>query len=286
MDENKTQYISLIGNPVEHSVSAEMHNAVFRKMGLDYIYSKIRVMEANLKYVICGAKSIDMKGFNVTLPYKQKIIPYLDEVDDSARMIGAVNTITIEDGVAKGYNTDGLGAVRAFNEVESVKDKKLVVLGSGGASRAICFQSCIEGIGELVIVNRTVEKAEALVDDIVSSGVISGEDISFGGLDDVNSVLDDSDFLMNTTRVGMYPNVDDEPLVGVDGLHSGLVVQDAVFNPLCTNLLKLADSVDARTVSGVKMLVYQGAESLRLWLGIDAPCDLMEDVAVESLLKY
>ena len=274
-----TNIVGLIGHPVEHSFSPPMHNAAFEKLGMDYAYVAFDVEPQNLKSAIDGAKSLGIRGLNVTIPHKIEVMQYLDEIDEVAGLIGAVNTIDFKD--MKGYNTDGIGAVRAIEEVTSIKDKKVVIAGAGGASRAISFYIAKYGASRLTILNRNVEKAQKLASDVSNSGLIG--DVKADSISEIASILDDADILINTTPVGMHPNVNDEPIASASDMHEDLVVFDAVYNPNETGLLKEAVKAGAEPVFGIKMLLYQGAESFRIWTGVDAPVDAMEDALRKTI---
>ena len=274
-----TNIVGLIGHPVEHSFSPPMHNAAFEALGMDYAYVAFDVDPLNLKSAIDGAKSLNIKGFNVTIPHKIEVMKHLDEIDEVAALIGAVNTIDFKD--MKGYNTDGIGAVKAIEEVTSIKNKNVVVAGAGGASRAISFYIAKYGADSLIILNRNVEKADNLAKDVSSSNLIN--DVKSDSMSEINSHVADADILIDTTPVGMHPNVDAEPIVLADNMHDDLVVFDAVYNPNDTVLIKEAVKAGAKPVYGIKMLLYQGAESFRIWTGRDAPVDVMEDALRKTL---
>ena len=271
-----TNIVGLIGHPVEHSFSPPMHNAAFEKLDMDYAYVAFDVNQNNLENAIKGAEALNIKGFNVTIPHKIDVMKYLDEIDEVAQLIGAVNTIDFKN--LKGYNTDGIGAVRAIEEVASIKNKNVLIAGAGGASRAISFYIAKYGASNLEILNRNVEKAQKLANDVINSGLIDNV-----GFDSINNMdLSDVDILINTTPVGMHPNVDDVPIALAGDMHDDLVVFDAVYNPNETGLLKQAIEADAKPVYGIKMLLYQGAESFEIWTGKKAPIDVMQ----EALTKY
>ena len=274
-----TNIVGLIGHPVEHSFSPPMHNAAFKDLEMDYAYVAFNVNPQNLKSAIDGAKSLSIKGFNVTIPHKIDVMNYLDEIDEVANLIGAVNTIDFKN--MKGYNTDGIGAVRAIEEVTSIKNKNVVIAGAGGASRAISFYIAKYGAENLTILNRNVEKARNLAGDVANSGLIG--DVKSDSISQINSYIDDCDILINTTPIGMHPHIDDEPIANSDSMHEGLVVFDAVYNPNETVLLKEAIDAGAKPVYGIKMLLYQGAESFKIWTGRDAPIDVMEKALRENL---
>ncbi len=272
-----TNIVGLIGHPVEHSFSPPMHNAAFKKLGMDYVYTAFDVDSNNLKEAIDGARALNIKGFNVTIPHKIEVMKYLAEIDEIASLIGAVNTIDFKD--LKGYNTDGIGAIKAIGEVTNVKNKNIVIVGAGGASRAISFYLAKYGADSLTILNRNVDKAQGLASDVLSSGLI--DDVESNSIDSMD--LTDADILINTTPVGMHPNVDDAPIALAGDMHEDLVVFDAVYNPNETGLLKEAVKASAKPVYGIKMLLYQGAESFEIWTGKKAPVDAMGEALIKTL---
>ena len=271
-----TNVVGLIGHPVEHSFSPPMHNAAFNKLNMDYVYTAFDVNPNDLKTAIVGADALNIKGFNVTIPHKIEVMKYLNEIDEVAKLIGAVNTIDFKN--LKGYNTDGIGAIKAIGEVTNVKNKNVVIAGAGGASRAISFYLAKYGVDQLTILNRNVEKAQKLANDVLNSELI--DNVESDSINNMN--LSDADILINTTPVGMHPNVDDVPITLAGDMHDNLVVFDAVYNPNETGLLKQAIEAGAKPVYGIKMLLYQGAESFEIWTGKKAPIDVMQ----EALIKY
>lgn len=272
MIKGSTNIVALIGHPVEHSFSPPMHNRAFEKLNMDYAYVAFDVEPANLKSAIEGAKALNIKGFNVTIPHKISVMEFLYEIDEVASLIGAVNTIDFKN--MKGYNTDGIGAVKAIEEVTSIKGKNVVIAGAGGASRAISFYIAKYGADTMTILNRNPLKAQNLASDVSNSGLIG--EVKSDSISEINTYLADADILIDTTPVGMHPNVDDEPIATSQNMHEDLVVFDAVYNPNETVLLKEAIKAGAKPVYGIKMLLYQGAESFKIWTGRDAPVDEME----------
>lgn len=274
-----TNIVGLIGHPVEHSFSPPMHNAAFQALGMDYAYVAFDVNPSDVKSAICGGNALNIKGFNVTIPHKIEVMKYLEELDEVASLIGAVNTIDFKN--LKGYNTDGIGAIKAIEEVTSVKNKNVVVSGAGGASRAISFYLAKYGVESLTILNRNVDKAQSLAGDVSSSGLI--ENVNADSISEINNCLKDADILVDTTPLGMDPYIDDEPIAKAENMHEDLVVFDAVYNPNETVLLKEAIKAGAKPVYGIKMLLYQGAESFKIWTGVDAPVDVMENALRDTL---
>ncbi|MDI6888671.1 MAG: shikimate dehydrogenase [Methanocellales archaeon] len=271
----KTVY-GVIGDPIEHSLSPVMHNAAFRHLGMDCVYYAFRVTLEDVRDAILGAKALGFGGLNVTIPLKERALEIVN-ADPIAEEIGAINTIDFKDGII-GYNTDGIGAKRALKKHNiSVKDKRVLLLGAGGAARAIAFQLAHDGAG-LIIVNRTAPRAVKLAQDVRGVGDAIGTDMG-----DLATLVKKVDILINSTSVGMHPDVD-KTLVTADMMHPDLVVFDIVYNPIETCLLKEARKAGALTIDGVNMLVHQGAESFRIWTGREAPVKVMED-AVRCALK-
>jgi shikimate dehydrogenase len=277
----KTSVFGIIGDPVEHSLSPAMHNAAFEKLCLDNIYVPFLVKAEELEDAIKGAHSMGIKGLNVTIPHKTEVINYLDYLDIAAGLIGAVNTIEFGENGAIGHNTDGIGAIRAIEEITPVKNKKFVILGAGGAARAVSFQLFLSGAKSLTISNRTVEKAEVLREDLVEKLDNDVKVIDMGF--ELEQELKDTDILINTTPIGMYPNINQKPLITADMIHKGLIVNDIVYNPLKTGLILEAEKAGAKTIYGIKMLMYQGIESFKIWTGIEPPIEVFEKALLTEM---
>lgn len=274
----------LIGHPVGHSMSAVMHNAAFRELDLDLRYELRPVRPRELgAFVSKRLREQDVRGANVTIPHKVSVIEHLDELDQTASRIGAVNTIVNKGGRLKGYNTDGIGAMRALGEAYgSLEGSRAVLIGAGGAARAIGY-SLATSVDELAILNRTPERADDLAGDLSDlpecTATISAYPLLRRRLE---KLLEDADILINATPLGMGPNADETPVDG-DLLRPGLLVFDSVYNPPRTRLLREAEEAGARTLSGMSMLVYQGAASFELWTGREAPKGLMARAVEEEL---
>jgi shikimate dehydrogenase len=277
-----TKLCALIGDPVEHSLSPVMHNTAFQLLDLNYVYLCLRVPSVGLRRAIEGVKSLGLLGFNVTIPHKVAVMTYLDEIDPLAKDIGAVNTVVNRDGRLVGYNTDGLGGLKALEEADvTLTGKKVVLLGAGGAARALSFS--IAPLADLlVILNRTEAKAVALASNLRRR---SDKKILSGSLtrDTFLTEMVDADVLINSTSVGMHPKRE-ESVVDKDLLHSRMTVFDAVYNPIETRLLREAKSVGAKTVGGLSMLVHQGALAFKIWTGVTPPIEVMSR-AVEAAVE-
>lgn len=276
------QVFGVFGDPIAHSLSPAMHNSAFSALGMDCIYHAFKVRPDKLEKAILGAEAMGFGGLNLTVPLKEAALKLgCIKPDPLAERIGAVNTIVFgETGEIKGYNTDGLGAKQALREAAvEIRGSKIVVAGAGGAARAIAFQLAADG-AEIIVINRTEGRAIELAQDI-SAAALPGK-VKGRGLSGLKTLLQDADVLINTTTLGMHPNAD-TAIATAEELHSGLTVFDIVYNPLETRLLKEAKTSGAKPVSGVSMLVYQGAEAFRLWTGIEPPVELMKKTVLEAL---
>jgi shikimate dehydrogenase len=282
----KTKICGVIGDPIGHTLSPAMHNAAFSQLGLDYLYVPFRVTKEQLDKAVEGIRALNIAGLNVTIPHKVAIIPMLDGLDPLAEKIGAVNTIVNHEGVLRGYNTDAEGFSHALLEhgVEP-RGKNVVVLGAGGAARAIAY-ILAEKDARLTILNRQLELdwAEVLAQRI-SDDFEKEVRVLELGFENLATALVRADILINATSVGMSPNRQETP-VPAELLKPGLVVFDAVYTPLKTRLLKEAEAAGARTIGGVDMFTWQGALSFEKWTGQPAPLDLMRKEVIKALERH
>ena len=279
----KTRLCGVIGDPVEHTMSPVMHNAAFRETGIDYFYVPFRVKKEELGKAIEGMRALNIKGLNVTIPHKVAVLQFLDKLDSLAKQIGAVNTIVNDDGVLTGYNTDATGFLQALLEggIEP-EGKNIVILGAGGASRAISFILADRG-AHLVILNRLLELdwAKELAGRISQAFSKEVEALELNR-ENLIGALSKADILVNATSVGMSPNIDETP-VDSDLLKPSLIVFDIVYNPIKTRLLREAEAAGAGTINGVDMLVWQGALAFEKWTGSKAPVELMREETIRLL---
>jgi shikimate dehydrogenase len=279
----KTRVYGVIGDPIEHSLSPIIHNAAFEALGLESVFLAFRVKPAEIGNAVNGMRALGIHGLNVTMPHKTTVIPHLDEVDKTARFLNAVNTIHNKNGKLWGFNTDGVGALKALRENGvDPKGKKVLLLGAGGASRAIAYTIAHEA-DELVILNRTVKPAKDLARQLrqLLPKKISAEALSPESIEDN---LMDSEVLINATSIGMKPNINETP-VNPKWLRTNLAVMDIVYNPLETKLAKIAKEAGAKVVSGVEMLIYQGAASFEIWTGKSAPIEVMRKTVLDRLQR-
>ncbi|NVM38064.1 MAG: shikimate dehydrogenase [Candidatus Lokiarchaeota archaeon] len=276
-----TKVLCVIGYPIEHSMSPIMHNAAIRDLNLKYIYLAFNILPRNLNLAVDGIKTFDIKGINVTLPFKQKIMKYLDEVDPVAQEIGAVNTIKNEGGYLSSRNTDAEGAMKALLDAGyKVSGKNVLLLGAGGAARTLAFMMAKDS-NKMVIANRTEKRAEQLANEIKRKfGInIEGKNNSIRVL---KEEAKKTDILVNTTPLGMYPNIDKSP-IPAEFLHKDLLVFDVVYNPLKTKLMKDANEKGCNTLGGLDMLVNQGALAFEWWTNRKPNIELMKNKIIEVL---
>jgi len=284
MIDGQTQLVGLIGWPVEHTLSPVMHNAAFDVLGLNWRYIPLPVLPGQIEAGIRGLAALNFRGVNVTVPHKQAVIPLLDSIVPSAQEIGAVNTVLIgrqddQHAIISGFNTDDKGFVGALRQggFEPEDGGKAVVVGAGGAARAVAFGLLWSGSGEIVVLNRSLERAQTLVLDLDSRFQDSPR---LSALPLTSETLIESartaDLLVNATTVGMWPRVNDSIWPEKIPIPSHLTVFDLVYNPLETQLLQQSRQSGARRIDGLGMLVQQGALALDLWTKLGL---LIDDIA-------
>ncbi|MFX0136174.1 MAG: shikimate dehydrogenase [Candidatus Hodarchaeota archaeon] len=277
----QTKVLCVIGHPIEHSMSPVMQNAAINDLNLDYIYLAFDIFPRNLSLAVKGFRAFNIMGINVTLPFKQKILKYLDEIEPIAQKIGAVNTIKNNEGYLIGRNTDAEGAIKAFLDAGySLSGKNVLLLGAGGAARAIAYIMAKE-VNKIIIANRTVKKAIKLANELKKyfDTEIEGKNNSLSVLKEESKK---TDILINTTSIGMYPNVQLSP-IHAEFLHKDLIVYDIVYNPLETKLIKDAIEKGCKTIGGLDMFVNQGALAFEWWTNKKPNVNLMKDKIIEFL---
>ena len=281
----KTTVCGLIGDPVEYTMSPVMHNAAFKHAGLDYIYMPFRVKKERLYDAIRGMRAFNLRGLDVTVPHKLSVMAHLNEVDKTAERIGAVNTIVNDNGRLKGFNTYSMGFLKSLQE-EGITPggKSAVIIGAGGLSRSV---SCalLENGAKLTIIDRQPE-ADTAVKTVADINAVFKQTVTILQYTDSNigDVITEADILINATRVGMFPAVNDTP-VEACWLRTGQVVFDAAYNPAETRLLREARLAGAKTISGLGMLAWQGAAAFELWTGVTAPIEIMKQAVKDTLNK-
>jgi len=263
-----TELYGIMGNPVTHSLSPAMHNGAFAALGLNKVYLPFAVQDVGR--AMTGMRALGIKGVSVTIPHKQTVIEYLDSIDPVAEKIGAVNTLTINNGAIHGANTDWLGANRALSEKIALKGASVLLLGAGGSARAIGF-GLLEAGASLTIASRTPEKGRGL------AAVLGCPWLPLAEAD-----KERADALVNATSLGMGAQREMLP-IAIDALRNFPVVMDIVYAPLKTRLLQEAEQAGCQTIDGLAMLLYQGTAQFELWTGLQAPVEVMRQSLLTAL---
>lgn len=280
----KTRVTGLIGWPVAHSLSPVMHNAAFEHLGLDFCYVPFAVKDEYLDVAIKAIPVLNIAGLNVTIPHKERVLPYLSEIAKEAAMIGAVNTIKVMDNRLIGYNTDGVGFTASLIEAGyPVQGRNILILGGGGSAKAVAFQSAVEGARRIIISNRTVHKA-AVIKEQMKKYFSSIEIKVIGtGYNELKDIMDKIDIVVNATSVGL--KIEDPSPLPKEFLHEGLFICDLIYNPPTTALIRHAKESGIPCMNGTGMLLHQGAASFKLWIGIEPPIEVMRQSLEDALRK-
>lgn len=272
-----TKLTALLGSPVSHSISPIIHNKAFHMLGLNYVYLCFDIKENQLESALQGLSLLQIKGFNCTMPLKTKMFELADEVSTAASFIGAVNTVTNKNGKFIGHNTDGIGYMMAVKEAGfQIIGKKMTLLGTGGASTAICAQAAIDGVREIDVFNRKgprFKQAEQFVEKLTKGTNCNISLYDMEDLEQLKKSIASSAILTNGTSVGMAPDLDRCLIPDSSYLHPELIISDIIYNPRETKLMKLGKEAGCKVMNGMYMLLYQGAEAFRLWTGIDMPAE-------------
>ena len=279
----KTKICGVIGNPIQHTLSPTIQNAAFTHLNLDFIFTAFKVKATELEIAIQGMRSLNIYGLNVTMPHKNSVINYLDEKDPLVSFLNSANTIVNKKGRLFGFSTDGIGAIKALQENGvDLSSSKVLLLGAGGAGRAIAF-SILDKVEDLVVLNRDPAKIKNLEFDLKLK---FNKNIHFDLLskNSLKKNLRSSDVLINATNIGMKPN-SNLSIINPKLLTSDLTVMDIVYTPIETKLLADAKKVGAKTIDGVEMLIYQGAASFELWTDRKAPIEIMRLAALKQISK-
>lgn len=279
----KTEVVGLFGYPVRHTASPDFQNAGFRAAGLDWVYLPFGVHPDNLGRAVAGIIALGFRGINLTIPHKQAVIEYLDELSPEAEIIGAVNTIDVKEGRLKGHNTDGSGFVKSIREESGIElaGKTIFVMGAGGAGRAVAAQASLDGAAEVFVCDCDESRSQALVSAI---GIRPGmaRFVPFSRMP-IQDALQRCDIFVDATPLGM--KADDPTSVNVDWLRPGTFVYDLVYDPPETPLLRAAKQRGCRTLGGLGMLLYQGCIAFEIWTGVPAPVEEMRDALRKAVLR-
>ncbi len=277
-----SEVLGVIGDPIAHSFSPDMHNAAIDALGAAYCYVAFHVLPDEVGSALQGMRGLGIRGLNVTIPHKLAVMEYLDRISEEALAVGAVNTISQESGELVGYNTDVYGVLTALEQAAGLETlpECCVVLGAGGAARAAVYALANRPeVKVLTVLNRTVDRAQALARDMEK---ITGKAVRAEGMDVAVQarVFADAGLVVNTTSLGMHPHVEGTPLQDENVLHPDLVLYDTVFNPLETRLMRQFKEAGAQAYGGLDMLVYQGARSFQIWTGEEPPADVMKQAVI------
>ena len=280
-----TKVLGVLGHPITHSLSPVMHNAAIEALNIDYVYVPFHVLPEDLEQAVRGLRALSIAGVNVTIPHKEQIIEHLDEVGESAARIRSVNTVINCNGRLKGETTDGPGFLRSAEAAWGKFDgANVLILGAGGSAKAVAFALADAGC-RIVIANRTTQRGVALAQaltEVFGDGRSTAVPLLSEELPDQ---VRGADVLVNTSSVGMHPDVDGIPL-SPELLRRDLLVYDLIYNPAKTRLVREAEARGAHAVTGLKMLVYQGALSFEMWTGVEAPIEVMENALNAHFVQH
>ncbi len=280
MIDGKTGLTGLLGSPVGHSISPMMHNTSFQELGLNYVYLCFDVGIEGLQGAVDGLVNLNAKGWNCTMPDKSKMAQLCNELSPAAAITGSVNTVVNENGMLKGYNTDGTGYMRAVKEAGfDITGEKMMLLGAGGAATSILVQAALDGVREISVFCRpgkSTGHARKVIGELTKQTACHVNLFDYSDESVIKRELSQSRILTNGTNVGMAPDTDQSVLTDPKLFHSDLIVSDVIYNPRKTKLMKIAESQGCSCFNGLYMLLYQGAEAFTLWTGEQMPVELVK----------
>lgn len=276
-----TQVFGVLGSPISHSISPQMHNEAFRQLGMDCVYLAFEVGVDGMKTAVEGLRTLNVRGYNVTMPNKNIMATLCDKLSPAAEIIGAVNTVVNDNGVLTGHTTDGTGYMRAVSDAgHNIIGKKMTLLGAGGASTSIFVQAALDGLSEISVFSRSTSKFNARARAIIKKLITHTScKVNLYALEDealLRKEISESAILTNGTSVGMAPNIDSSIINDITMFHKDLIVSDIIYNPRETKLMKLAKEAGCPTFNGLYMLLYQGAEAFKIWTGQEMPVDIVK----------
>ncbi|CFX48459.1 Shikimate, quinate/shikimate dehydrogenase [Syntrophomonas zehnderi OL-4] len=284
MDNQHRILLGLFGNPVEHSLSPLMQNSAIAKMDLPYAYLPFKIEKTDLEDAVASIRVLHMGGVNVTIPFKERVIPFLDDLSSSARFCGAVNVIKNDKGRLIGFNTDGQGFIRSLSDEGITPQGRIVFIGAGGAARALAHEISLLNVEQLVFLDVDETKACNLALNVQNTANCTA--IGQAMRDDVFQELSaKADIIINCTAVGMFPKTDDCPVVSLDNCRKDTLICDLIYNPLKTRFLSMAQEKGLKTLGGLPMLVHQGALSLEILCACSAPVAYMKEVVYDYCAK-
>ena len=270
----KAELVGVFGHPVAENPTIVMQEAAFKACGLNWRYLTIEVYPEDLEHAMKGLRAMNMRGINLTIPHKVNVLKYLDDVASDAALMGAVNTVRREGDKLIGENTDGKGFLRSLREDAHADPagKHIVVLGAGGAARAMSVELALAGAKHVTILNRTVSRGQELVTLLNEK---TSTDASFVEWNTTYKIPTDTNILVNATSIGLFPNIEATPDIAYETITKDMIVCDVIPNPPHTPFLKNAEARGATILDGLGMLVYQGAIGFTMWTGLEAPVDVM-----------
>ena len=276
-----TKLFGVLGTPISHSISPQMHNEAFRQLGMDCFYVAFEGGEEGMRAAVEGLRTFNVCGYNVTMPNQNIMATLCDKLSPAAEIIGAVNTVVNDNGILTGYTTDGTGYMRAALDAgHNIVGKKMTLLGAGGASTAVFVQAALDGLSEISIFSRSNskfnERAKNIIEKLKEHTTCK---VNLYDLEDearLRHEISESAILTNGTSVGMAPNTDHSIINDISMFHKDLIVSDIIYNPRETKLMRLAKEAGCLTFNGLYMLLYQGAEAFKIWTGQDMPVDIIK----------
>lgn len=277
-----TKLFGVLGSPISHSISPQMHNEAFRQLDMDCVYVAFEVGVDGMKSAVEGLRTLNVRGYNVTMPNKNIMATLCDKLSPAAEIIGAVNTVVNDNGTLTGYTTDGTGYMRAVEDAgHHIIGKKMTLLGAGGASTSIFVQAALDGLSEISIFSRSTSKFNERARTIMEKlKAYTDCKVNLYDLEDkarLRHEISESAILTNASSVGMSPDIDHSIIDDISMFHKDLIVSDIIYNPRETKLIKLAKEAGCPTFNGLYMLLYQGAEAFKIWTGQDMPIDIIKE---------
>ncbi len=269
----KAELVGAFGHPIAENPTGVMQEAAFHALNLNWRYLTIEVYPQDLAAAMAGLRAMNFRGINLTIPHKVEVLKYLDEVAPDAALIGAVNTVRRVGDRLIGENTDGKGFLRALQDVPiDPRGKRVIILGAGGAARAISIELALAGSAHITVVNRSIGRGRELVDALNAKTNTPTQFVEWAS---TYALPSDADIVVNATSIGLFPNVESKPDLAYDTIKAGTIVCDVIPNPPHTPFLQAAEERGAKTLNGLGMLVYQGAIAFKMWTGRDAPIEVM-----------
>ncbi|MGO3731562.1 MAG: shikimate dehydrogenase [Vagococcus sp.] len=284
-----TKVAAVIANPIKHSLSPFIHNTAFSECGIDGVYVAFEVESKAFEASLESVRTLNMMGANISMPFKHRAFDYVDDVSESAKLIGAVNTVVRRGDQLVGHNTDGVGFIKSLKAKEvSIKEKNLVLLGAGGAGKAVACQCALDGARKVTIFkrhNQSFDDTVMFFKQVTQETGVQMVVMAYEDKASMQQAIQESDILINSTHIGMDNTIQEMPIDGEDILHTQLVVVDLIYHPMETLLLKKARKKGCQTINGLGMLLYQAAYAFQLWTGQEMPVDCVETKLLEKFAQ-